>query len=407
MRTRSPVALVTLGLGVVGIIVTAVLAPNARDLFAVAVTIAVATAGALVVAEHSLRAAHPVVSRAGATVASVAGLVFLTFFLTPTTNYNLATAAAVAIVLVGLSLLTGISGQISLGNGAFMGVGAFTMAIWANHHSSTPIVVNLAICAVAGAAVGLALGLPATRLRGPYLAGMTLAFAVAFAAIESSFNSWTGGDGGLQLPTEATPPRWLVHLYSAGTAPLKTNTLWLTDIAIVVAGVAVFFMANLFASRVGRAMRLVRDNDVAAELVGVALPRTRVLAFIVSSAYAALGGALLTLIDNAVSPNTYAFPLSITMLAVVVIGGIGTISGALIGALIYAYSSTVISWFVNHTGLNPQGNFASQLKGIIFGGLLILTMLFAPRGIVGGLRSARRAVPALLRRASRPTLTRE
>jgi branched-chain amino acid transport system permease protein len=133
-------------------------------------------------------------------------------------------------------------------------------------------------------------------------------------------------------------------------------------------------------------MRLIRDNDVAAELVGVSLPRTRVIAFMVSSAYAALGGALWTLINNSVSPPTYSLALSITILSLVVIGGIGTIPGALIGGLIYAYSTNVISWFTVHTGINPQGNLASQLPGIIFGGLLILTMLFAPMGIVGAVR---------------------
>ena len=133
-------------------------------------------------------------------------------------------------------------------------------------------------------------------------------------------------------------------------------------------------------------MRLIRDNDVAAELVGVSLPRARVIAFIVSSAYAALGGALWTLINNSVSPPTYSFALSVTILSLIVIGGIGTIPGALIGGLIYAYSTNVISWITTQTGLNPQGNFASQLNGIIFGGLLIVTMLFAPMGIAGAVR---------------------
>jgi branched-chain amino acid transport system permease protein len=234
-----------------------------------------------------------------------------------------------------------------------------------------------------GALVGLLLGLPATRLRGPYLAGMTLAFAVAFTAILSSFNSWTGGDAGLQLPTSVTPPRWLESFFGSGTSLLTTNSMWLADITIVVTGVAFFLMANLFASRTGRAMRLIRDNDVAAELVGVSLPRTRVIAFIVSSAFAALGGALWTMINNSVSPSTYSFALSITILSLVVIGGIGTIPGAIIGGIIYTYSTDAINWITNQTGLNPQGNVASQLNGIIFGGLLILTMLFAPMGISG------------------------
>src|SRR5579872_1794202 len=376
-------------LGVTGIVaalavvVSVVSLANVRDAVAMSLASVVVVSGLATITTPGLRRTHPVIVRAAMSVTAVVAALTATFYFSATTNYNLATGAAMSIVLVGLSFLTGASGQISLGHGAFMGVGAFVMAIWANHHATTPIVVTLGISVAAGALVGLLLGLPATRLRGPYLAGMTLAFAVAFGAILNSFNSWTGGDGGLQLPTVATPPHWLTSLFGRSTPLLTTNTAWLTDITLVATGVAFFFMANLFASRTGRGMRLIRDNDVAAELVGISLPRARVTAFIVSSAYASLGGALWTLINNSVSPSTYTFALSITILSVIVIGGIGTIPGALIGGLIYAYSTNLITWITSQTGLNPQGNLASQLNGIIFGGLLILTMLFAPLGIAG------------------------
>ena len=377
---------VTVGLLVVAVVVTALTASSVRDGVALGLALAVAITGVATLTIAGLREAHPVLARAVLTVVVLDASLFATYFFSSITNFNLAIGAAMSIVLLGLSFLTGASGQISLGNSAFMGVGALAVAIWANHHASTPIVVTLLIAVVSGALVGLLLGLPATRLRGPYLAGMTLAFAVAFTAIVNSFSTWTGGDAGLQLPTAVTPPNWLSSLFNAQTSVLTVNTMWLADITIVVTGVAFFFMANLFASRTGRAMRLIRDNDVAAELVGVSLPRTRVIAFMVSSAYAALGGALWTLINNSVSPPTYSLALSITILSLVVIGGIGTIPGALIGGLIYAYSTNVISWFTVHTGINPQGNLASQLPGIIFGGLLIVTMLFAPMGIVGAVR---------------------
>ncbi len=380
---RVPMAIAS---AIVVIIVALVTASSTRDGLALGVAIDLAIACGVTLSFPDLTHAHPVLARAVLTLLGLDVAIFLTFFLSSSTNFNLATGAAMSIVLLGLSFLTGASGQISLGNGAFMGVGAFAMAIWANHHSTTPIVFSLLIAVASGALVGLLLGLPATRLRGPYLAGMTLAFAVAFGFILSSFSSWTGGDSGLQLPTAWIAPRWLDGFFHSGTSPLTTTTLYITDVAIVVAGVAFFFMANLFASRTGRSMRLIRDNDVAAELVGVSLPRARVVAFIVSAGYAALGGALLTVIDNAVSPSTYSFALSVTILSLIVIGGIGTISGALIGGVIYAFSTSVISWITTQTGLNPQGNVASQLNGIIFGGLLILTMLFAPFGVAGALR---------------------
>jgi branched-chain amino acid transport system permease protein len=382
------------GLIVIAVVITSLIASSVRDGVAVSVALAVAIASVATLTIKGLRETHPVVARATLTVVVLDAALFATYFFSSITNFNLAIGAAMSIVLLGLSFLTGASGQISLGNSAFMGVGALAVAIWANHHASTPIAVTLLIAIASGTLVGLLLGLPATRLRGPYLAGMTLAFAVAFTAIVNSFTSWTGGDAGLQLPTAVTPPHWLSSFFNAQTSLLRVNTMWLADITIVVTGVAFFFMANLFASRTGRAMRLVRDNEVAAELVGVSLPRARVIAFMVSSAYAALGGALWTLINNSVQPPSFSLALSITILSLIVIGGIGTISGALIGGVIYAYSTNVISWFTQQTGINPQGNLASQLPGIVFGGLLILTMLFAPMGIVGALQRlwARRRV---------------
>jgi branched-chain amino acid transport system permease protein len=382
-RQRVPIAI---AIAIVATVISMLSVTRTRDGVACSVVLDLAIACLTALTQPGVKMRRPVVARAALTLLGLDVAIFVTYFLPSSANFNLATGAAMSIVLLGLSFLTGASGQISLGNGAFMGVGAFVMAIWANHHATTPIVVTLLIAVVCGALVGLLLGLPATRLRGPYLAGMTLAFAVAFIFILSSFSSWTGGDSGLQLPTEATAPRWFDGLFHVGTSPLTTSTLYLTDIAIVVAAVAFFFMANLFASRIGRAMRLIRDNDVAAELVGISLPRTRVIAFIVTSAYAALGGALFTLINNAASPSTYSFALSVTILSLIVIGGIGTISGAVIGGIIYAFSTNVISWITSQTGLNPQGNLASQLNGIIFGGLLILTMLFAPFGIAGAVR---------------------
>ncbi len=359
---------------------------TARAATALSIAAVVLVVGLVLISSSEFRRDHPVIARAAISLVAVDVSLVVTGFFSATVDSNLAIGAAMSIVLLGLSFLTGSSGQISIGNGAFMGVGAFTVAIWANHHATTPIAVVLALAVVAGALVGLLLGLPATRLRGPYLAGMTLAFAVAFGAVLNLFSTWTGGDSGLQLPSAVNAPAWLVHFFRSGTSSLTTNSVWLVDVTIVTAGIALFFMANLFASRTGRAMRLVRDNDVAAELVGISLPRARVIAFVVSAAYAALGGALWTLINNAVTPATYGFALSITILSLVVIGGIGTIPGALIGGLIYAFAASVIAWFTAHTGLNPQGNVASQLNGIIFGGLLVLTILFAPTGIAGFVR---------------------
>lgn len=332
-----------------------------------------------------LRAAHPVAVRAGTLLVMVGAALVGTYYASLLTNFNVAGGAAMAIVLLGLSFLTGASGQISIGNGAFMGVGAFAAVLWANHHS-TQIVPCLIASLIAGAVAGLVVGLPATRLRGPYLAGITLAVAFAFSSIALGF-SWTGGDFGLNLNNRVSAPRWMVDLFSTSTPVLRPTNMWLDDIAIVTMGVAFFFMSNLFHSRTGRSMRLVRDNDVAAELVGISLPRARVVAFVVSAAYAGLGGGVTALVNGTVNPTNYDLALSITILALLVIGGIGTLWGALIGGLIFAYSSTWTGWIVNATGLNPTGNVATNLKNVVFGALLIIIMFVAPYGIAGTIKS--------------------
>jgi branched-chain amino acid transport system permease protein len=211
---------------------------------------------------------------------------------------------------------------------------------------------------------------------------MTLAFSAAISPIAQNFTSVTGGEGGLFLNELSTPP-WFLHLFSGENAAINANAQWSADIAIVVAGVAFFFMANLFHSRLGRAMRLVRDNDVAAELMGIRLPLTRSLAFMIAAAFAGLGGALYTILNATVNPSTFPLTLSITLLTLMVLGGIGTLSGAVIGGIIYSFSANLVDHINALTGVNPASNLGANMQGIIFGTLLILTMLFAPSGIAG------------------------
>jgi branched-chain amino acid transport system permease protein len=305
----------------------------------------------------------------------------ITFFLPPVADSQLAGGAAIAIVVLGLSWLTGWSGQISLGNSGFMAVGAYAAGIWAHHHASTPLVFTFVLAIVFGGISGLIIAIPSTRLRGPYLAGMTLAFSAAVTPLAQNFTSVTGGEGGLFMNSLVTP-RWFLHFFSGPNAAINASAQWSADLAVVVAGVMFFFMANLFHSRTGRAMRLVRDNDVAAELMGVNLARTRTTAFVVSAAYAGLGGALYSLLQASVRPETFPIGLSITLLTLMVLGGIGTLSGAVIGGIIYSFSANLVAHVNSLTGVNPTSNVGANMQGIIFSVLLILTMLFAPRGIV-------------------------
>ena len=298
------------------------------------------------------RQRHPVLSRLLVTVLAVCVALVVTGMVGAVTDLDLATGAAMSIVILGLSFLTGFSGQVSLGNGAFFGVGCYVFAIWANHNNSS-IGEDLLVCTAAGALAGLIVGLPATRLRGPYLAGMTIAVAIAFGSLIDQFSTWTNGDQGLDVQSPVTPPAWLAHFIGAPISSLRATTMWRADITVVVAGIAFFFMANLFQSRRGRAMRLMRENEVA---------------------------------DSTVFGSTFSLALSIQILTLLVIGGIGTISGSLIGGLLYAYSITWIASLVSGVGLTPASNLGSEMNNIIFGALLIITVLVAPLGIAGTLR---------------------
>jgi branched-chain amino acid transport system permease protein len=306
----------------------------------------------------------------------------ITFVLSPVADSQLAGGAAITIVILGLSWLIGWSGQISLGNSGFMAVGAYTTGIWAHHHAASPLVITFLLAMLVGGLSGLVVAIPSTRLRGPYLAGMTLAFAAAVTPLAQNFTSVTGGEGGLFFNTLATPS-WFGHLFSGVNASIDSNAQWTADLAVAIAGVMFFFMANLFHSRSGRAMRLVRDNDVAAELMGINLSRTRTLAFVVAAAFAGLGGSLFAIINATVRPESFPLTLSITLLTLMVLGGIGTLSGAVLGGIIYSFSPSLVAHVNSLTGVNPTSNLGSNMQGIIFGALLILTMLFAPRGLTG------------------------
>lgn len=334
-------------------------------------------------------------------VCATAIAVGITFTLGPIQNSELATGAAISIAVLGLSLLTGWSGQVSLGNSGFVLVGGYTAGIWAQHHTSTPIVVTLLLAAATGAVAGVVLGLPATRLRGPYLAGMTLTFAVVLPTLAQNLTSLTDGFNGLSI-NYLSPPGWFVSLFSGPYAGTNAQEQWITDCTILVAGFAFLAMANIFHSKTGRAMRLVRDDDVAAELMGINVARTRVLAFAISASFASVAGALLVLWSGTIFPDSFPFTLSIELLTITVLGGMGTLSGAAIAGVIYAFSATWVDWLDAHTGVSLGSNLGRQMSAILFAGVLILTMIFAPRGIMGALSSLWRRVRSATRRPDTP-----
>jgi branched-chain amino acid transport system permease protein len=305
-------------------------------------------------------------------VALVAGVVLyeVTLRLSQYDDYQVGEIAAYVVALAGLSLLTGANGQISLGHGAFMAVGAYTMGLLMNH-TATNFLLELAAAVGVAAAAGLMIGLPATRLKGPYLAGMTLLFALAVPSIADKWPNTFGGDQGLTT-TVPTAPGSL------------TAEQWLAQIQILASLVALVLLANLLWSRYGRAFRAVRDDEIAASLAGLHVVRTKVMAFTISAGCAGLGGALLALSTGVVNTGEFPLTLSIQLLAAMVLGGTGTLIGMVWGGILLVYLpewSTSLS-----NGFNLGSGANAYLSTIIFGVVLIVAMLAAPNGIQGGLR---------------------
>jgi branched-chain amino acid transport system permease protein len=305
-------------------------------------------------------------------LAVVAGVVlyFVTNRLSQYDVYQVGEIAAYIVVLAGLSLLTGANGQISLGQGGFMAVGAYTLGLFMTH-TGTNFVLELAAAAAVAAVAGVLIGLPATRLKGPYLAGMTLLFALAVPSIADKWPATFGGDQGLTV--------------SAPTAPGSLGQEeWLTWIQILGALIVLVLLANLLWSRYGRAFRAVRDDEIAASLAGIHVARTRVVAFAISAACAGLGGALLALSTGVVNTGEFPLSLSIQLLAAMVLGGTGTLFGMVWGGILLVYLpqwSTSLS-----SGFNLGSGANAYLATIIFGVVLIVAMIAAPNGIQGGLR---------------------
>ena len=273
--------------------------------------------------------------------------------------FQLTLVVAYALSVLGKNLVTGYGGQVSLGQGAFYAVGAYTAAILMEHFN-VPYWATLPVAAVTTGIVGLALGLPALRLGGLYLALVTFALAVAVPQLlkYKAFEDWTGGVQGIVLMKPDAP----------FGLPLDSDQ-WVYLFTLAV-GVALFWAAtNLVRSRIGLALMAIRDQPLAAEAMGVHLARYKTITFGVGALITGVGGALGAIAVSFVSPDSFTIALSLTLFVGMVIGGAASISGAIYGALFIVYVP----------------NFAEQISkavpGAIFGLILILFMFFAPGGI--------------------------
>jgi branched-chain amino acid transport system permease protein len=290
-------------------------------------------------------------------------------------NYEIAQVAYFTVAVAGLSVLTGQSGQLSLGHGALMAVGAYGVAILMVHQPHVPIVLALLFGVVVTIVVGGVLGIAAARLHGPYLAGVTLTFALAIPEIATHYRSVFGADTGKPVRTLGVPG-WL----STTFPPEK----WLAWVCIAVALVALVLLANLVHSGRGRRVRSVRDDEIAAALAGIEVGRSKVLAFVVSAAAAGLAGGLYGFWAGVVSPGAFALTLSLSLVTAMVIGGVGSLIGAVWGAIALVFVPKYSDSIANHLSLSVATK--NNLPLAIYGVVLILAILTFPFGIQGGLR---------------------
>lgn len=264
-----------------------------------------------------------------------------------------------AVAILGLNLITGYAGAISLGHGAFFALGAYVAAILIHRYGwdpYTPIPVAGIVCWI----VGLLFGMPALRLRGLYLALGTLTLAVTVGPVLKRFSDLTGGSQGLFVGSPMAP---------AGLGVSDSQWIYLVLLAIAV----VMFLAarSLVQRGVGRALLASRDNEIVASVMGVDLARYKSLTFALSSMYGGVAGAMYTIAVGFVSPDSFPILLSLSFFVAAVIGGLTSISGAIYGALFIQF---VPVW---------ASDIDRALAGFVYGGALIGAMLLMPSGVAG------------------------
>ena len=281
--------------------------------------------------------------------------------------YQGAQIAMYTIALASIVLLTGYSGQVSLGNGAMMAVGGYSAALTLNNLGS-PVWFAFVMAVVVSALFGAFLGAAAARLSGPYLAGTTLALAVGLPEIANQF-AFLGGVPGILFDVGFPPARFGEEF---------TQYKWFFWIATFIALIALFITSNILQSRYGRTWRAIRSNSLAAELSGVHSGRMKILAFTISSALAGLAGAVMAMTISLVAPGAYTLSLSFALVTGAVLAGVSSLPGVVFGALILVAIPEVADVLATRWG--GDENLNNYLPGLIVSVLLILSVIFTPNG---------------------------
>jgi branched-chain amino acid transport system permease protein len=310
------------------------------------------------------------------TVAVVAVLFFVVLPLT-LHEYYLSVANIVWIAVIGalgLNILVGYTGQVSIGHGAFMSVGAYTAANLANRLGS-PWPVNLVAGGLMAALIGAIVGIPSLRIKGLYLAIATLAGQLI---IEWTINHVTFISGGVQASIEVAKPK-------LGSMVLGSQREMYYFLLVFVV-LAIVGTMNLMRSRVGRAFIAIRDQDIAAEIIGINIFRYKLLAFAISSFYAGVTGVLYTYFLGIANYEQFQIGVSIDYLAMIIIGGLGSVLGSIFGAIFVTLLPIVIRYAMEAFGgvfFEPQTvlNLIPNLRLMLFGALIIFFLIVEPEGL--------------------------
>lgn len=272
--------------------------------------------------------------------------------------FLLSLLAIYSLVSLGLNLLMGYTGQIAAGHAGFLALGAYFTAIIGDNLQWMPCPVILLTAGIFTGIIGFLLGIPILRLKGFYIAMATLAFGVVVSEVILQWSSLTGGDNGFSVPTARI----------AGFAFDTDLKLYYMIIPITIA--MTMLARNLVKGYIGRAFIALRESEIAAQTVGIDLARYKTISFAISAFYTGVAGGLFAYLITFLSPDAFSIELSIDFIAMIVIGGLGSIAGSIIGAVILTGMEQILAGLLD-------------LQVLIFGISLIVFMIFMPKGISG------------------------
>ena len=286
--------------------------------------------------------------------------------------FNLNMILVFLIAVIGLNLLVGFTGLLSLGHAAFMGVGAYTSALLITR-AGFPLVASMIVAGLVAALAGIVVGIPSLRIKGFYLMVATLAFQMVIDHIIMHWDSVTLGGRGLELPTP----------YFLGISLQQQTDYFLFLFIITI--IMMWGAKNLTRSKIGRAFIAIRDNDISAEIIGIPIFPYKILSFAISAFYAGVAGALYASMLRTAIPEEFHLLQSILLLAMVLIGGLGRLTGSVFGVIFMTLIPILLDNFFSFLSQAYDPNIVIILgpsKELVYGGLIVLFIIFEPEGLV-------------------------